>query len=134
MTRSEAVEFIENQKNGILTTILKDGRPHSAPILYAAAEGAIEISATWNRVKTKNLQRNPRANLCILPENGWFPYVTVEGTCELIEDPGGRANLDLYRRITGGDPGDVDEYLEAMVREKRHLIRLSMDRIYPLGK
>lgn len=134
MNRSEAIKFIEGQKNGVLTTLLKDGRPHSAPIVYAASGETIEISATWTRVKTKNLERDPRANLCILSEGGWYPYITVEGVCELVEDPGGKLNLDLYRRITGGDPDDTEDYFEAMARERRLIIRLSMDRIYPLDK
>lgn len=134
MNRSEATQFIETQKNGVMTTISQDGRPHSAPIVYAASGETIEISATWTRIKTKNLKRDPRANLCILPGNSWYPYITVEGVCELIEDPGGKLNLDLYRRITGGDPDDMDEYIEAMARDRRLIIRLSMDRIYPLDK
>lgn len=134
MNRSEAIKFIEGQKNGVMTTLLKDGRPHSAPIVYAASGETIEISATWTRVKTKNLERDPRANLCILAGNSWYPYITVEGVCELVEDPGGKLNLDLYRRITGGDPDDMDDYFEAMARERRLIIRLSMDRIYPLDK
>ncbi len=131
MNRQEATSFIENQKNGVLNTLMEDGRPHAAPIVYAVSGGAIEISSCWTRVKTKNLRRDPRASLCILSANGWYPYITVEGKCELIEDPDGRKNLDLYRRITGGDPDDVDEYLAAMKTEGRHLISLSMDRIYP---
>lgn len=134
MNRGEAVEFIEGQKNGVLTTLLKDGRPHSAPVVYATSGEMIEISATWTRVKTKNLERDPRANLCILPEDGWYPYITVEGECALIEDPGGKLNLDLYRRITGGDPDDLDEYFKAMTRDRRLIIRLSMGRIYPIDK
>ncbi len=94
----------------------------------------VEISATWDRVKTRNLKRDPRANLCVLPRNGWYPYITAEGVCELLDDPGGRLNLDLYRRITGGDPDDMDEYLEAMARDGRHLIRLRIERLYPLDK
>ncbi|MDP7502611.1 MAG: hypothetical protein QF774_00990, partial [Nitrospinota bacterium] len=69
-----------------------------------------------------------------LPRNGWYPYITAEGVCELLDDPGGRLNLDLYRRITGGDPDDMDEYLEAMARDGRHLIRLRIERFYPLDK
>jgi PPOX class probable F420-dependent enzyme len=134
MNRSEVTQFIETQKNGVMTTLLKDGRPHSAPIVYAASGGTIEISTTWTRIKTKNLVRAPWANLCILPENSWYPYITVEGMCELVEDPGGKLNLDLYRRITGGDPDDRDDYIEAMARERRLIIRLSTDRIYPLDK
>ncbi len=82
-------------------------------------------------MKTKNLKRDSRASLCIMSENGWYPYITVEGRCELIEDPDGQANLGLYRRITGGDPDNVDEYLAAMKTEERHIISLPMNRIYP---
>ncbi len=134
MTREEALKFIGQNKNGVLTTILKDGRPHSAPIVYALSGDTIEISSTWGRVKSKNLKRDPRANLCILSGNSWHPYITAEGTCELVEDPDGGLNLDLYRRVTGGDPEDVDEYLEAMTRERRHLIRLRIERVYPTDK
>ena len=133
MNHQEAVSFIETNKNGVLNTLMKDGRPHAAPIVYALSGGAIEISSCWTRVKTKNLKRDPRASLCIMAENGWYPYITAEGRCELIEDPDGRKNLDLYRRITGGDPDDVDEYLQAMKDEQRHIISLSMDRIYPVS-
>lgn len=132
MTKEEAILFIHGQKNGVLTTLLKDGRPHSAPIVYAADNQAIEISSCWTRVKTKNLMRDPRASLCILPEDGWYPYLTVEGIAELIDDPKGQKNLSLYRRITGSDPDDSADYLEAMKREKRHIIRLSIDRLYPV--
>ena len=133
MNHQEAVSFIETNKNGVLNTLMKDGRPHAAPIVYAVSGGTIEISSCWTRVKTKNLKRDPRASLCIMSENGWYPYITVEGRCELIDDPDGRRNLDLYRRITGGDPDDVDVYLQAMKDEQRHIIRLSMDRIYPVS-
>lgn len=132
MNRQEAIAFINDNKNGVLNTLMKDGRPHSAPIVYAASQGVIDISSCWTRVKSKNLKRDPRASLCILPENGWYPYITVEGRCRLIEDPDGRKNLDLYRRITGGDPDDVDEYLAAMKNERRHIISLPLERIYPL--
>ncbi len=132
MRREEAAAFIEKEHHGVLVTLLPDGRPHAAPIVYAASGGFAEISTTRGRVKTKNLMRDPRAALCVLPESGWYPYLSAEGRAELVEDPDGQKNLALYRRITGRDPDDLGEYLQAMRRERRLIIRLAIERLYPL--
>ncbi len=55
VNRQEAISFIEDNKNGVLGTLMKDGRPHAAPIVYAVSGGAIEISSCGTRVTTKNL-------------------------------------------------------------------------------
>lgn len=133
MNRSEAIAFIDNAKNGVFTTLLKDGRPHSSPVVFGRTGDNIDISCTWTRLKTKNLQRDPRASLCIIPQDGWHPYLTVEGKTELIEDPEAQMVLDLYRRVTGNEPDDLDEYLQAAKNEQRMIIRLSIDRMYPLS-
>ncbi|MDA1000741.1 MAG: PPOX class F420-dependent oxidoreductase [bacterium] len=133
MNRSEATAFIDSARNGVLTTLLKDGRPHSSPVVFGRTGENIEISCTWTRLKTKNLQRDPRASLCIIPKDGWHPYLTVEGKAALVEDPDGRMNLDLYRRVTGSEPEDLDEYLQTMKNDQRMIVRLSMDRMYPLS-
>ena len=41
-----------------------------------------------------------------------------------------RQNLALYRAITGKDPDDTDEYLEAMVSEQRLIYEFRVKRAY----
>jgi len=132
MTRDEALAFLSEQHHGVLSTLLKDGRPHPTPIAFAYREGVAEFSMTWDRVKARNLQRDPRATLCVLPESSFYPYLCAEGEAALIEDPDGLRNLGLYRRITGKEPDDLDEYLRAMKDEKRLVARLRVTRMYPL--
>ena len=133
MTHDEAVAFLNEQHYGVLSTLLADGRSHPTPIVFDYADGVAEISMTWNRVKARNLKRDPRATLCVMPQDGFYPYLCTEGEAELVEDPDGTKNLDLYRRITGKDPDDLDEYLQAMQNEKRLVARLRVTRMYPIG-
>lgn len=133
MDRAEALAFLQRCKHGVLATLLPDGRPHPTPVVFALVGEAAEISMTWDRVKTRNLRRDPRATLCALPEGSWHPYLCAEGRAELIEDPDGRKNLALYRRIAGKDPDDLAEYLQAMKKDKRMICRLKLERLYPIS-
>ncbi|MBI2369763.1 MAG: PPOX class F420-dependent oxidoreductase [Deltaproteobacteria bacterium] len=131
MTRSEGLRFLEEHHRGVLATIRANGLPQLSPIVYAVMDGKIRISSTWTRAKTRNLQRDPRAALCVLtPE--FRPYLVVEGRVRLVEDPTGDENARLYERITGAPPEDLDEYRAAMKRERRLVYELSLDRLYPV--
>ena len=133
MNHDEAIAFIQRCKHGVLATLLPDGRPHPTPVVFGLAGDFVEISMTASRVKTRNLRRDPRATLCVFPEGAWHPYLCAEGRAELIADPDGQRNLALYRRITGKDPDDLAEYLQAMKRDKRLVCRLMIERLYPIN-
>lgn len=134
MEREEALRFLKENHRGVLGVLGGGGRPHLSPVLFALIDGKIQISSTWDRVKTRYLQRDPRASLCVLTEKFYAPYLTVEGRVELLPDPDGRKNLALYQAITGGPPKDLAEYLAAMKREKRLVYEMTIERMYPLGK
>lgn len=64
MDLAGAIEFARTRRNGVLTTIRRDGRPQLSNIAYAIdTDATIRISITADRAKTKNLQRDPRASL-----------------------------------------------------------------------
>ncbi|MBI3127636.1 MAG: PPOX class F420-dependent oxidoreductase [Candidatus Tectomicrobia bacterium] len=133
MNRAEALAFLQRCKHGVLATLLPDGRPHPTPVVFGLMGEAIEISMTRDRVKTRNLRRDPRATLCAFPEGSWHPYLCAEGRAELVEDPDGQRNLTLYRHIAGKDPDDLEEYLQAMKKDKRLVCRLKPERLYPIS-
>jgi hypothetical protein len=59
------------------------------------------------------------------------PWVQVEGTAEIVEQPEALELLvDYYRRAAGEHP-DWDEYRAAMVRDRRVLIRFEIERAGP---
>src|SRR5438046_1333981 len=118
MDLSKALDFARSQRQGVLTTIRRDGRPQISNIIYAVdGNGTVRISVTTGRAKTKNLQRDPRASLYVCGDNFWA-YAVLEGDAQLAPpaaDPGD-ATVDelvaLYRSLAGEHP-DWDDYRRA---------------------
>jgi PPOX class probable F420-dependent enzyme len=94
-------------------------------------EGRVLISTREPAIKAKNLQRDPRASLCGMSDTFFGEWVQAEGIAEIIHLPDALPILeDYYRRVSGEHP-DWDEYREAMRRDKRLIIRITVDRAGP---
>ena len=132
MTPEEARDFVRAHHQAVLATFRRDGRPQLVPVLAGVDdEGRIEISTPGASMKVKNLRRDPRISLCLLGPAFYGGWGQVEGTAEIVEQPGSLELLvDYYRRISGEHP-DWDEYREAMRGEKRVLIRFEIERAGP---
>ena len=132
MTPDEARAFVRDNHQAVLATFRRDGRPQLSPVAAGIDdEGRIEISSRDTAMKVKNLRRDPRISLCLLGPHWYAQWAQVEGTAEIVDQP---EALDLlvgyYRRISGEHP-DWDEYRQAMVDEKRVLVRFVIDRAGP---
>jgi PPOX class probable F420-dependent enzyme len=135
MELSKALEFARSQRQGVLTTIRRDGRPQISNIVYVLDDtGTVRISVTAGRAKTKNLQRDPRASLYVCGDNFWA-YAVLEGPAVLTPvavDPSD-ATVDelvaLYRSLSGEHP-DWDEYRAAMVADGRLVVQITPTRAY----
>ncbi len=129
MEISEALDFVRQKNQGVLTTQKRDGRPQLSNIAYYVDdEGVIRISVTDGRVKTKNLARDPRASLYVTRDDFWA-YAVVEADVELMPvatDPND-ATVDAlvdYFKAVSGEHSDWDEYRQAMVDDGRLLLLL----------
>jgi len=135
MDLTEALEFIRDRKQGVLTTIRSNGRPQLSNIMYVPGdEGMLRISVTDDRAKTKNLRRDPRASLYVLGDN-FYQYVVVEAQAELTpvaadpHDATVDALVAYYKDAIGEHP-DWEEYRTSMVNDKRLLVVLRPERAY----
>jgi PPOX class probable F420-dependent enzyme len=73
---------------GKLATVRADGRPHLAPVWYDVDDDDTLVFNTGaSTVKGRNLQRDPRASLCVDDERPPFSFVVVEGVAELNDEP-----------------------------------------------
>jgi PPOX class probable F420-dependent enzyme len=121
---------------GVLATIQPDGRPHLSNVSYTFDPNTrlIRISVTDSRVKVRNLRRDPRASFHVSSSNGWS-YVVAEGVGELTpvaadeNDPTVEELIEVFRAI-GGEHPDWQEYREAMVADKRMVLRIPVERVY----
>jgi PPOX class probable F420-dependent enzyme len=135
MDLSPAIEFARSHRQGVLTTIRKDGRPQLSNIMYAVdGAGLIRISVTATRAKTKNLQRDPRASLYVGGDNFWA-YAVIDGPAELTPvaaDPNDATVdelVELYRAMAG-EHDNWDEYRAAMVADGRLVVKLTPTSAY----
>lgn len=123
---------------GVLATIKQDGRPQLSNVshFYDPETNKILVSITDRLAKTRNLRRDPRATFHVTTQNGWS-YAVAEGTAELTpvaqdtHDKVVEELIDLYRKVAGEHP-DWDEYRQAMVADRRLVLRIRVERIIGL--
>ena len=86
------------------------------------------IRTSEDTAKVRNLRRDPQATLCVMNDRFFGDWVQAEGTAEIVALPEAMDLLvDYYRRLAGEHP-DWDDYRAAMERDRRCLIRISIDR------
>jgi PPOX class probable F420-dependent enzyme len=127
-----AREFLRVHHHAVLATTRSDGRPQLSPVTAGVdAEGRILISTRETAIKAKNLARDPRASLCVLNDGFFGEWVQAEGTAQIVHLPEAMDLLvDYYRQISGEHP-DWDDYREAMRREGRVMVRITITRAGP---
>ncbi|MEU5880488.1 PPOX class F420-dependent oxidoreductase [Spirillospora sp. NPDC047279] len=132
--RSALLEFLRERHRGVLVTARSDGRPQMSPVTCGLdAEGRIVVSTYPERAKTRNARRDPAVSICVLSDDWDGPYVQVDGQAEVLDMPAALDGLvDYFRGISGEHP-DWDEYREAMARQNKSLIRVTIDRWGPIA-
>ncbi|WP_436954103.1 PPOX class F420-dependent oxidoreductase [Streptomyces sp. SudanB182_2057] len=139
-TQEALLGLLSEGHGGVLVTLRRDGRPQLSNVSHAyyPDERIIRISVTDDRAKTRNLRRDPRASYHVTSADRWA-YTVAEGTAELTPvaaDPGDDtvAELErLYRDVLGDHP-DWDDFRAAMVRDRRLVLRLHVERAYGIPR
>jgi PPOX class probable F420-dependent enzyme len=96
-------------------------------------EGRIVISTYPQRVKARNARRDPRVSVLVLGDEFNDAYVQVDGTAEVLELPDAVEPLVEYFRVISGEHPDWDEYRDAMRKQGKCLIRVTIDRWGPVA-
>ncbi|AVH55333.1 MULTISPECIES: PPOX class F420-dependent oxidoreductase [Streptomyces] len=139
-TQDALLKLLSEYKGGVLVTLKKDGRPQLSNVSHAyyPDERIVRVSLTDDRAKTRNLRRDPRASYHVTSEDRWA-YTVAEGTAELTPvaaDPHDETVEELirvYRDVLGEHP-DWDDYRAAMVRDRRLVLRLHVERAYGIPR
>jgi PPOX class probable F420-dependent enzyme len=132
MNVEQALEFVRANHRAVMMTNRSDGRPQLSPIVCNVdADGRVVVSTRETALKAKNLRRDPRVSLCVVNDGFYGDWVQVDGTAEIVPLPEAMEPLvDYYRSISGEHP-DWDEYRNAMERERRVIVRITVERAGP---
>jgi PPOX class probable F420-dependent enzyme len=132
MDMDTAREVLATQHRAVLATMRADGTPQLTPVTAGIDDdGHVVISTRETAYKTRNIRRDPRVFLCVLPDGFFGRWIQVDGTAEIIHLPEAMEMLvDYYRRISGEHP-DWDDYRAAMMRDRRVVLRITMSRVGP---
>ena len=116
----------------VLATRRSDGLPQLSPVTVGiGGDGRVLISTRETAMKTKNLERDPQASLCVMNDGFYGDWVQAEGTAEIIRLPEAMDLLvDYYRRVSG-EHRDWDDYRQAMRRDRRVIVAITLTRAGP---
>lgn len=119
--------FLSETRFAALATINKDGTPQQSTMWYALDGNTILMNTKAGRLKHRNLQRDPRASICVLDGYRW---VTISGTVELNDDQA-LAQADIRRlaiRYHGQEKGERQSR-EKFSQEHRVTVRLKIEKV-----
>lgn len=133
---SRLADVLARQHLGVLATIKQDGRPQLSVLSYTfdPDTALLRASTVEGLAKVANLRRDPRASFQVTNEKAWG-YVVAEGAAELSkvserpDDATVEELVEVYRAIQGEHP-DWDEYRAVMVKDRRLVLRVHVDRLY----
>lgn len=132
------LSLIAGTRNGVLATIAADGRPQLSNVLYVwdPDERVARISTTADRVKARNLRRDPRAALHVTGVHFW-QFAVAEGPATLsavAAEPGDVANRELLamHAVHYGQL-DEDDFYRQMIAARRLVVRLHVRHVYGIA-
>ncbi|MCL2534123.1 MAG: PPOX class F420-dependent oxidoreductase [Nocardiaceae bacterium] len=134
VTREELLDFIRPRHRSVLITHKRSGGLQISPVTSGLdAEGRIVVSTYPQRAKAVNLRRDPQVSVCVLSDEFNGAYVQVDGTAEVIDMPDALEPLVEYFRCISGEHPDWDEYREAMRKQDKSLVRITIESWGPIA-
>ncbi|TDV50941.1 PPOX class probable F420-dependent enzyme [Actinophytocola oryzae] len=132
--RAALNDFVRDRHHAVLVTRRADGSPQISPVTCGLdTDGRIVISTYPQRAKARNARRDPRVSVLVLSDEFNDAYVQVDGTAEVLDLPEAVEPLVEYFRVISGEHPDWDEYREAMRRQGKCLIRVTVERWGPVA-
>jgi PPOX class probable F420-dependent enzyme len=132
MDLEQAQEFARSNHHAVLATRTGAGGIQQSPVLVGVDDaGRFVVSSRETAYKTRNLRRDPWAQLCVLNDGFFGEWMFVEGRVEIVSLPEAMEPLVDYFRQVAGEHSDWDDYRASMERERRVLLRIDAERAGP---
>jgi PPOX class probable F420-dependent enzyme len=129
MSAEYMAAFLGRTLVGVIGTVDGAGRPRSAPIWFHWEDGAAYMFTGRETLKWRNIQRNPRASLCVDWRELPYESVVMDGRVEEVDRSQFDLVLSMALRYYGEEKGR--EFAEGYRHNPDHVVvfRLVPERI-----
>lgn len=132
MDLDRARDFMREHHRAVLATWRRDGGVQQSPVLVTIdAGGRAIVSSRETAYKTRNLRRDPRAQLCVFTDRFFGAWLFAEGSAAVVSLPEAMELLVDYSKRFPNPADDWDVYRARMERERRVLLRIELERAGP---
>ena len=99
----DARELLDARVFAVLSTVSASGAPQSS-VIWVKRDGADTLFSTIEgRLKTRNMQRNPRVSLCLYDPEDPYVYAEIRGEVTMTTE-GGDALIDELSQAYDNKP------------------------------
>src|SRR6185295_17377094 len=112
-----------------LATVNADGTPQVTPVWVDYDGTNLLVNTARGRVKTKNLERNPRVALSIADPENPYRYLGIQGRVVATTEDGADAHIDKMAKKYLGK----DTYPFRAPGEKRVIFKIAPDKVHTNG-
>ena len=121
-------EFLANPFVGAVTTLRKDGSPHTTVVWVDYDDGTVRFNTAVGRAKERHLRDDPRVSVTVVDPSNAYKWVSVTGRGELTTDGADEHINKLTKKYI-----DKDEYPFRGPGEQRIMIRVTPERVDSYG-
>jgi PPOX class probable F420-dependent enzyme len=124
----KAREFLQQPFVGEVTTLRRDGSPHTTVVWVDVDTDEVIFNTAVGRAKERYLRKDPRVSLIVVDPEDPYRWVSVSGTAELSTE-GADAEIDkLAKKYLG-----KDEYPWRSPDEQRINVHIRPQRVDSYG-
>ena len=126
-----AVKLLQEKQLAHFATIMADGSPQVTPVwVDVEPDGShVLINTADGRVKTNNVERDPRVVVSVVDSNDFFRYAIVKGTIVERRHEGADEHIDAMAKKYIG----ADKYPWHQPGQTRVILRIKPDQIMERG-
>lgn len=126
--------FLVGKNKWVLSTTRADDRPQMSLVSGGQmSDGRLAIATYPQRIKVKNVRRNPHVSVAVLGDEFNDAWVQIDGKAEVIDLPDAADVLVEYFRCISGEHSDWDEYRQAMSDQGKCAIVITPTRWSPIS-
>jgi PPOX class probable F420-dependent enzyme len=128
LTEQQRAFVRDNPFPADVTTLRRDGSPHSTVVWIDEVDGEVWFNTAVGRAKERHLRRDPRVSVLVLDPANQYRWVAVSGTATLHRE-GADEHIDkLAKKYLG-----QDRYPWHDPNQQRIIVRIRPDHIDSTG-